>query len=252
MILPRIRAAGIHFTLSLLVATLVFLAVYFVWYPDALFDKAGGKELFFLIAAVDVTLGPLITLVIFKPGKKGLKFDLVTIVAVQLIALSYGVWVLYESRPVYLVFVKDRFELARANDIEPAELAKAKAPYDRLPLTGPRIVGARLPTDPEEQFRVTMSAAAGLDMQGFPQYFVAYDEVKRDVLAKASPFAALRKYNADTPGAVERVAKRLGARPESSVRILPLRSGKSDLTVLIDAATADVLYIADVKPWEFR
>jgi hypothetical protein len=40
------------------------------------FEAAGGDRLIFILAAVDVTLGPLITLIIFKAGKKGLKFDL--------------------------------------------------------------------------------------------------------------------------------------------------------------------------------
>ena len=250
--LNRFSASGVHFALSVLVATLVFLAIYFVWYPDALFSKAGGRFLFFLIACVDVTIGPLVTLIVYKPGKKGLKFDLVTIALVQAAALMYGVWVLYESRPAFVVFAKDRFELARANEIEPAELAKAQAPFNRIPLGGPAIVGARLPTNPDEQLRIMTSAAAGLDVQGYPQYFVPYDAVRRDVLERARPFGELRKFNAESPGAVEALARRLG-RPEGSLRFLPMRAGPAtDLTVVVDAARGDVLHIADLRPWEFK
>ena len=248
----RFSASGLHFALSVLVATLVFLAIYFVWYPDALFSKAGGRFLFFLIACVDVVIGPLVTLIIFKPGKRGLKFDLVTIALVQSAALLYGVWVLYESRPAYVVFVKDRFELARANEIDPAELAKAQAPFNRIPLAGPAIVGARLPTNPDEQLRLMVSAAAGLDVQGYPQYFVPYDAVRNDALARAKPFGELRKHNTENPGAVDALARRLG-RPEDSLRFLPLRAGPAtDLAVVIDAARADVVHIADLRPWEYK
>ena len=95
----RFRAAATHLGLSLLVASAIFLPVYFFWYPSALFDTAGGRDLFLLIAAVDVTLGPLLTLIVFRSGKKGLAFDLSIIAAMQLVALSYGVWVLFEARP---------------------------------------------------------------------------------------------------------------------------------------------------------
>ena len=39
-------------------------------------------------------------------------------------AVAAGTWVLFESRPAYIVFVKDRFELMRANDYPPDELAR--------------------------------------------------------------------------------------------------------------------------------
>jgi hypothetical protein len=245
----RFKASGLHFAISVLIATTVFLSIYLVWYPDALFERAGGKELFVLIACVDVTIGPLITLIIFKPGKKGLKFDLVTIAVAQLSALLFGVYVLYESRPAYVVFVKDRFELARANDLETAERAKAKPPFNEVPLTGPRIVGARLPTDPDEQFRIMVSAASGLDVQGFPQYYVPYDDVRKDVVAKAAPFAQLRKYN--EPSEVERLAQRL-ERPEPTMKFLPMRTDRADIAVIVDARTGDVLRYASLKPWEFQ
>src|SRR5690348_2121328 len=112
--ISRWRAAAIHLGLSALVATLVLFAIRFMWYPGALFGAAGGLKLFLLIAAVDVAIGPLCTLVVFRQGKKGLAFDLATIAILQVVALSYGSWVLFDSRPAWIVFVVDRFELVRA------------------------------------------------------------------------------------------------------------------------------------------
>ena len=167
---PRVRAALIHLTLSAAVAAAVFLPIYFFWYPDVLFESAGGRDLFFLIVGVDVSLGPLITLIIFKPGKKGLVFDLIVIGLMQTAALTYGVYVLFESRPVYLAFVKDRFEIVRANGFPPGELEKAHAQgYDQLAWTGPKLVGVKLPTDPDEQFKLMISGFAGVDAQYYPR-----------------------------------------------------------------------------------
>lgn len=245
----RFGAALVHLSISALVAAAVFATIYFLWFPGELFAAAGGLKLFFLIVGVDVTLGPLLTLVVFVPGKKGLRFDLATIAVLQLAGLAYGVHVLAEARPVYIVFVKDRFELARANYISPEELEKGRARgFGELSWTGPRIVGSELPTDPDEQFRIATSAMAGIDLQGFPRYYLPYEQVRDQVLRHAEPIARLRKYNAENPGAVDRAIAATGMR-EEDLRFLPLPAGILDLAVLVDARDARVVRLANVRPW---
>ena len=123
----RYRAAAAHFGLVAAIAFGVFVLAYFVWYPKGLFGTAGGGELFVLIAVTNLVVGPVLTFVVYVPGKKGLAFDLAVISLLQLAALGYGMHVLLESRPVYLVFIKDRFELVRANHIPRAHLERARA-----------------------------------------------------------------------------------------------------------------------------
>lgn len=246
---PRVRAALIHIALSATIAALVFLPIYFLWYPDVLFESAGGSDLFRLIVSVDVTLGPLITLIIFKPGKKGLLFDLVVIAILQSSALTYGVWVLFESRPAYVAFVRDRFELVRANAFPEGELEKAHAKgYDNLSWTGPKLVGVKLPTDPDEAFKLMMSGFAGVDAQDFPKYYVPYDAVRDEVRMKALPIATLRQRNPSRGSEIDRVLARLG-RKEDEVRFLPMRAGKRDLAVFVDRASGDVLEFTSLMPW---
>jgi hypothetical protein len=252
MKMNRYRAGLTHLAISAAIATLVFLAIYLVWFPDVLFEGAGGRDLFLLIACVDVTLGPLITFIVFVPGKKGLKFDLVVIGALQLAALSYGVWVLFEARPVYIVFVQDRFELVRANEISDESLKRGQAKgMGSLPLTGPRTYGARLPSDPAEALRLGMSAAAGgADVQGNPEYYVPFDDVRQAVRAHGKPVAQLREFNRDRPGEVDRVIASIG-RKEDGLLYLPMRAGKRDLTVLVDAKTGSIARIAQLRPWQY-
>jgi hypothetical protein len=249
----RFRAAGTHLALSVAVATSIFLAVYFVWYPDALFDAAGGRDLFLLIASVDVTLGPLLTLIVFKSGKKGLAFDLTLIATMQLVALSYGVWVLFETRPAYVVFVKDRYELVRANEIPEENLAKAArlGPYANLSWTGPALVGARIPADPAEWMRIAISGAYGVDLQRYPEHYVPYAQVKLEALAKGLPVKRLRHLNPEAIAKIDRALSRVGRR-DADVLFLPLRAGKQDLAVLIDAKSGDVLRYESLKPWEYK
>ena len=248
--MSRYQAAAIHLGISAAIAALVFLPIYFLWYPGDLFSQAGGRDLFVLVVGVDVTVGPLVTLIIFVQGKKGLLFDLWVIGICQTAFLLYGVFTLAESRPVFIAFVKDRFELVRANQIPDSVLADARLDrYRDLPWGGPRVVGVHFPDDPDEKFKIMISGFGGVDIQAYPQYHVPYDTVRKDVVQHASPIANLARFNKGLD--VGAIARRF-ARPEAEVRFLPLRAGSRDLTVLLDAKNADILRVAALKPWEFE
>jgi hypothetical protein len=245
---PRIRAALIHLTLSAALALVVFLPIYFYWYPDVLFEGAGGRDLFFLIVGVDVTLGPLITLIIFKPGKKGLLFDLIVIGIMQTAALAFGVYTLFESRPVHIAFVIDRFEVVRANGFPAGELEKGTKGNDKLSWTGPTLIGVKMPTDPDEQFNLMISGFGGVDAQYYPRYYVPYADVRGEVVKQARPLETLRKRNPQRTGEIGQTLAAIG-RKEEDVRFLPMRAGKYDLTVFVDAKTGEILKITSLFPW---
>ena len=147
----RWQAAPIHLGISALIAVLVIFAMLFFWYPQPYFRASGGQGLMLLLIGVDVVIGPLLTLIVFDPRKKYLKLDLAVIAALQFTALAYGTSVMFDARPVYVSFAGDRFELVEAGAIEAAQLAEANAEFRTLSITGPRVVGTRLPTDPGER-----------------------------------------------------------------------------------------------------
>jgi hypothetical protein len=62
----RLQASAAHFALSLLVAALAAALVFGVWYPYPYREISGGRELFFIIVAVDVVMGPLLTFAVFN------------------------------------------------------------------------------------------------------------------------------------------------------------------------------------------
>jgi hypothetical protein len=247
----RYRAGLVHFAISLSVAFLVFVVIRLLWYPGPLFERGGGFDLLLVIITVDVTVGPLLTLIVFVPGKRGLRFDLTTIVVLQLAALAYGWYALVESRPVWIVFVKDRFELVRAIDIEDADRAKAAAEFQALSWTGPRYVGALMPRNPKEQLRLMDSAIlGGKDIQTYPEYYAPYRDVAPLARAKAKPIGELRKLNPGADATIDSHVAGTG-RPEADVAFLPMRAGKMDLTVLLDAQSGEPLALAPLRPWEY-
>lgn len=115
----RYSACAIHLTLSLLVFSTLVFTMYFFWFPGDLFFLDGGVEGLKLVAMVDLVLGPLLTLVVFKPGKKSLKFDMTTIAVFQIVALGYGFFTTYHQQTLAVVYAEKKFNtLSRVGHIE--------------------------------------------------------------------------------------------------------------------------------------
>lgn len=113
----RIRAFLVHLVVSAAVIAALIAYTRFIWYPDALFALEDVSQALKVLFAVDVVLGPLLTLVVFKVGKPSLKFDLTVIVLLQLAALVYGSQVLWKARPVALVVNSGAVDVARAHEV---------------------------------------------------------------------------------------------------------------------------------------
>lgn len=245
----RWQAAPIHLGISALIAALVIFAMLLFWYPQPYFAASGGQVLLLLLIGVDVVIGPLLTLIVFDPRKKHLKLDLAVIAALQLAALAYGTSVMFGARPVYVAFAGDRFELVEAGAIEAEQLAAAKPEFRRLSITGPKVVGTRLPLDPDAQFRLGMAATMGVNMGVFPQYYVPYAAVSHAAIERSKPLAQLREWHPDRARAIDAWVA-ANDKPEASLRFLPLQARHGDMSVVIDAVTGDVQGVLAIDPWE--
>ena len=109
----KLKASGIHLSLSLVIFVILAYKIYFVWYPVPYFAVDGGWQGIRLVAAVDLVLGPLITFLIFDltKSRRAIVFDLIVIATVQIGALIYGVTTTYQQRPVSIVLI-DQFMLS--------------------------------------------------------------------------------------------------------------------------------------------
>jgi hypothetical protein len=237
--MTRWRAAGLHLLISAAIAVAVLVLMLGLWYPGPLFDAAGGNDLMFLVVGVDVIIGPLITLLIFRIGKWGLKFDLTVIALLQIGALLYGLHIVYLARPAYIVFVKDRFEVATPAELEPEDLAEGRRPeFRRPPWLRPLWVASDFPTDRKEQQRLVELALSGMDVQHFPKFYVPYQDRSAQILAKAKTLAQLRQ---EEPIAAQVVAEYLADAgiAEGDVRLMTLRARFAWVQVVLDAHSAE-------------
>ena len=205
----------------------------------------GGGGLLMLVTSVDVVLGPLITLIIFDVKKKSLRFDLACVAIIQMLALAYGVSTLFQARPVYTVFNKDRFDVIIAADIDDIERAKVTdAAFKSVPLTGPQIVAMETPNDKRELERMLIS---GIESRAFSQYYVPYESKAKEAAAVAKPFSEWQKAHSATAEKLKSFLA-IKAIDEAKVGFLPLYTRKEDMTVVLDRDTGKILAIAPIAP----
>jgi hypothetical protein len=234
----RWRAAATHLAISAGIGGAVLALMLAVWYPPPLFQAMGGIDLALILVSVDIVMGPLLTLVVFRSGKPGLKFDLAAIGIVQLAALLYGCHIISLARPAYIVFVKDQFQVATAVELEPERLAEARYPQFRAaPWSGPVFVFGDWPTDTADQQVLVNAALSGEDLQHFPKHYAPYAEGANAILAKAQTLSQLRATEPSTAKRVEEWLARSGVEAQS-VRHLSLRGRNAWVSVLIDRQTA--------------
>ena len=174
----RLKASGIHFAISLVVALLAAMLVFVLWYPYPYRELSGGRELFLLVVGVDVVCGPLLTLVLFNTAKPRTELwrDLGLVALIQLGALGYGLGTVWEARPLFLVQEIDRFKVIAApvlNDAAVAALPPALRP--RL-WSGPLTVAIREPKDAQERDKVLFeSVQGGRDFAERPEFYLPYE-----------------------------------------------------------------------------
>lgn len=245
----RYQAFMAHLSCSAVVASLCAAVVFLGWYQWPLVAAAGAGNIFLLLLAVDVVLGPVLTMVVFDRRKKELQRDLAIVVLIQVAALAYGMHSMFVARPVFLVYAIDRIELVLANELDPEEVAKAPPEFRDLPLWRPKLIAALRPEDAAKRRELLFGAlSGGSDLHQLPQYYAPFDRVTEQVKARARSLSDLADLN---PAAKTHVASLLNKHEQDQNRsgYLPLRGRVEDLSVIVDRPTGAVKEIVRLRPW---
>jgi hypothetical protein len=244
----KLLAFGVHFIVTALLAAAAAALIFAIWFPSPFNEMIGGTKLFELVVGCDLALGPLISLVIFNRGKsrRELTIDYTIVGIIQVAALSYGVWVMAASRPVYVAFSKDRFEVVMAQNVRDSDLAAAPEQYRRLPLTGPEIVAVDVPT--AAQSEVLFEELAGHGGHTQPKYYVPYESQLGEIRKRAGTIAALEKIHHEAKGVLE-AAVADAKLPAERLRWLPVAVKGEFWTALIDFDTGKPVSYAQLDPY---
>ena len=237
----KVKAFFIHLTSSLVIVLTAYFLIQLLWYPAPLFKATDAGKIFIMILLVDLVLGPLLTFIVYKKNKRTLRMDLTIIVLIQLSALGYGLYSVYEARPVWMAYVTDRFELVRVNDI----IEDEEHEYD-LPKLGPQYVYVDLERldDSEKLDSILKETEYNISPAQRPKFYNNFDLAKPLIVKNSQDVALLNNYNDSV-----KVTSILKKYPLAD-SFLPLKANAVDMTVLIDRENqGQIIKIVDLRPW---
>ena len=242
---PRIKFFMNHLIASLIVATLVLGWIFTVWYPAPLAKATGVTHIVLIILAIDVIVGPVLGFIVYKAHKKSLKFDLLVIILLQILALSYGIYSLAEGRPVWMAFNGNRFELIRNNELLDFSVdSNVDSEYHHPSLLGPRYVAVKIAEDSLEREQNMFDEVMGdISLAQRPERYVAITEANGRIIETAEDISDLKNYNSEQ--AVDSI---LDSYPNAS-SYLGLKANAIDMTVLLDDK-GNTIDIVDLRPWQ--
>lgn len=231
----------VHFGISAAVVGAVGLGMFLAWYPPPWFAHDGGWQVLRIIIFVDVVLGPLLTLVVFRRGKPGLRRDLAVIGGLQLAALLYGGGVMFLYRPAFVVYAESNFFTAPWADVKAATRDLERIEQLRL-ARGPALVYLHLPDDPAERARLRRAAG-----RGGPPLTVLGDHYEglssarwQEIFARTIPIETLAREN---PEVARDLARFLDEHPfrVEQLAFVPVTCRYGIIMLVFDRGTKEVV-----------
>jgi len=248
LIRQKLLAFGIHLALGMSVVLSFLAFCYFVLYTPEILWLEGGTEVVVLILVVDLLLGPVLTFIVYRRGKKGLILDLTLIATVQIAAFAYGAFALYSQRPLYLAFDVEHFSVMTASDIDLADLEDET--LRPRAMSGPLPVYVIRPEDGEERTRILFEAlGGGKDVRFYPKYYRHMGDHLDAVRSRSYTVDELRELK---PQVIPAIEETLAASDHSARDVLFVSiDGRSRAaTVMLDRETGEILAYVDVSlPW---
>jgi len=239
----KIKALIYHLMLSIAVISLFLLVLIELWYPGPLFRIEGVWQGLKILIPVDAVLGPLLTFIVFAPGKKHLKFDLSIIAGLQLAALLYGGYIIYQERPVIYTFVADRFETIRASENLQEKIEKVRP----IPVSDSNVsLTYALPAQSREernQFILNM-----VQFQKIPERHYPLSDHLVEISEKA---LNINKFKPTDINSKKIDDFKSNFKTIDHLLLLPFQgTSKESVVIAIDKNTLSVAGFLDINPWD--
>ena len=244
IIMSRFKAFSIHFAISFLIFLILLYFILVQWYPEPLFSSDGGWRVIRIIVGVDLILGPFLTLIVFKAGKPGLKFDLTMIALVQTLALSWGVWTTYHERPAAIIYTLDYFTPVPAYQL--AEQGITAKKLREFGDSWPIIIYSDI-TKEKQQEALFKSLKSGIPLYLLSEYYTKFSKEHASVLKTNS--MNLEKYVKDKPK-LKKVYQHalLTSTAKTNISYLALHSREKWVTTIFDLDSMRIIDTINIEP----
>ena len=246
--MTKLKVFQLQFAASAAVLLLCLAVIRLLWFPGGYFAISNVAELFLILCGVILVVGPGLSALLYRPGKWGLKFDLVVIVLIEAAILGWGLTAIHERRPEFLVFVVDRFEAVTMAEVDITPLGDSR--LARRPAHMPRLIHAALPTDPEIMNRLIDETVfeGKLDIDRRPEFWQPYAAGIRNLKAKAKPLTRFMAPADARREAIQVWLDRRGSQAGDFI-YLPLQARGGDGIVVIHPDIGYPVAILPIDPW---
>jgi hypothetical protein len=246
--MTRAKLFQIRFAATLGVLLLAFLMLRYLWFPGAYFALSGVPKLVLILIGVNIVVGPVLSTLVFKPGKRELKFDLAVLACVEIAILAWGLSVIHDRRPVFAVFAVDRFEAVTRAELDPKALSDSKFAVSRG--IYPQYVYAELPTDVDVMNRlIDETVFHGLrDIERRPDFWKPYAQGVEVLKSVAMPVSELLAAENGSARALQRWLQRKDLSANDYL-YLPIEGSSADGIVILDADVGYPVGVLAIDPW---
>ena len=242
------RAVLSHLWPSLLVLAIISGLILFAWYPYPFlqFEDSGKFSLALIIIACFI--GPALTWLVYKKGKRSLVPDLVIVVLIQVAALTWGVYTIYQNRPYFMVFTVNQFEVLSIHEVNSYEIRNPE--FMDKPLSGPILLYANMPVaGPGFQRLLREIMIEGRpDIQFRPEYWSLYSQRQQLVLKSSRPLLELRDARPESVIKIDKLVKNNGGNI-ADLSYVPALLPNGHFAAILDAHSGEVIDNLVIDPW---
>lgn len=246
--MTKLHASAIYLSISIAILLVFLSVVLLVWYPAPYFEINGSWKVLWILAGTYMTLGPLLMLILFKPDKPGLKFDIICVALIQTSALLYGGTIIYQQRPEFVVFGIDRFSTVTAAEVE---FDRLKYPVlQRTTGIGPLLAQAR----PPENLKLHQELLFGVlfedkkDMEFRAELYEPYQPDLQQLRSHSIDLTQIATLSADAKQAIAEFAAQHDGRLDDYL-YLPLKGKNKDIVMVLSPKDGLPVGSIPTSPW---
>ncbi len=244
MLKIKLKASFIHLALSAIIISALMSLVILFWFPSIFLGITNFKEVALILVIIDLILGPLLTFVVFNPNKKSLKFDLSVIVSIQFAALTYGLYMLYLSHPLYITYYENSFNIITAKQASPE-----KAKYNDLKISkfsSPTLAYLDIADNETKDQLFNEMLNGDADIEARAEYYKPYKNHLDTIMANSLDADLIFS---EEDKATKTFVKKFGN--INDFAYFPIVSTTNDAIIVLDKKSGKTVTTIKANPWKF-